>query len=317
MGGLTKLKFVLLIISLLVVLKFASADNTIFGMNEDFENNRCDSINLLLESCTNSNDGFKAVFNLENVPVDELLFNFRHGDDYFYYQKSDYSLELQGISITEKVGEGYILEIHNSPEFDEVEISHPDCMTNYVYNKVSCSDSAEVKVGKQLKCSGYLQFNDRFLCRMSITDSEKDEFENKYPEECTNSNNPDHCWKTYQVVEDCWDFKDRDERIGCVKQQLEITDIAGRISACESDDCFNEVKTKVIDLVKFRMHNLQIESEEMWREGSLSWMSFIDFLSKVEDAKQQFNQADDNSERKKIIMDVREYWLDLMRTRLP
>ena len=299
---------------------YGGSDSNVENIFESvMEQDDCNSINLLLESCSNTNDGLKVIFNLENNPVDKLQFNLRDGDNYLFYQKSDYSEELQGISMTEKVGEGYVLQIEQSPDIDEVEITHPNCMTNYIYSKVSCFDNSEVQVGKKLKCGGYLQFKDRVLCRMSISDSEKDEFENKYPEECSNYNNDDdsdHCWKTYHVVEDCWNFNDRDERMSCVKQQLEINTIVDKKEACENDQCMIDLSSKVYDLVKFRIHNLEVEAEEMWKSGSLPLSSFISFLSKVEGAKLEFNQALDNSERKGILMDVRDYWIDLMRERL-
>ena len=124
---------------------------------------------------------------------------------------------------------------------------------------------------------------------------------------------------TLGSISQCDDFPTREARLNCAKRVLKLGDIITEKSNCNAldsgkrENCNKELKQKNYNLIKFRFHNLELEVKKLVRAGKLTENEVASFTSNLEQSKTAFDLANNKEERKQIIMQVRQSWIELMR----
>ena len=168
-----------------------------------------------------------------------------------------------------------------------------------------------------------MTLEDRVRCRLRLRYEELEELENFFPEECKVREDSDLCLRQYQAVQDCWDFPNNASRFNCARKELNLGDIPAEKRNCNAlavgqrENCNRELKSKVYDMIKFRLYNLEIEAEELQEQGRLTEDDVVDFVVRVENNKAAFNQATSKEERRTIILRVRQDWIALLKKLTP
>ncbi|MBM3198567.1 MAG: hypothetical protein FJZ58_04865 [Chlamydiae bacterium] len=291
----------------------------------------CVPINFTEVSCSRDGSVLKVRIVVQQDPeTSNLKFNFGMGKRVLSYAADARNLELKELSV-KRDGEAVELTLPNSPAIDLFEVVHQKCIgKRYLYARVNCISSpsaasaasaaanapgqqiaAQARVDpKSLKCGGLLDIADRVRCRINL-EREQDEYENFYPEECTNHRAPDRCLGMYRAVSECWDIKPYQGRVSCLANKLGYD----KTKICESTDnaCTQEQNDKLLTLVKLRFYNLEEQAEMLEEQGRLDKDKLIAFVVKIENKKKEFNEAKTKSEMRQIVLDVRAHWKELMR----
>jgi len=289
----------------------------------------CKIVNLNVEKCVRKGNRWEVYFTADNVNIDDLKFEFERKNKgkkagLLSYAKNSHSVELKSLKWRSLTPQGrHVLEVDFWDDLEMVQVSHPGCVgQHYVYSKAKCVAEEEVvmekeKKGKELKCGGYLGIEDRVTCRLKLTDEERNEYQNFYPEECMVRKDKEKCLNVYEAVQPCWEKENGKERIDCVKDAVNVGDVAAERAKCAvlstdmQEDCVLRLREKVYGVVKFRLYNLEEEAEELLEKGYLSFEDVRDFVVKMELKKSAFNAAQTKKERVKVLLDAREDWKEL------
>ena len=290
----------------------------------------CKIVNLDVQKCVRKGNMWEVYFTADNVNIDDLKFEFERKNKgkkagLLSYAKNSHSVELKSLKWRSLTPQGrHVLEVDFWDDLEMVQVSHPGCVgQHYVYSKAKCVAEEEVvmekeKKGKELKCGGYLGIEDRVTCRLKLTDEERNEYQNFYPEECMVRKDKEKCLNVYEAVQPCWEKENGKERIDCVKDAVNVGDVAAERAKCAvlstdmQEDCVLRLKEKVYGVVKFRLYNLEEEAEELLEKGYLSFEDVRDFVVKMELKKSAFNAAQTKKERVKVLLAAREDWKELM-----
>ena len=142
------------------------------------------------------------------------------------------------------------------------------------------------------------------------------------PEECRvidNQTERQDCVNRYAILQVCWNKAIGEERFSCVREKLSLgNDISQEKANCNSklnierDSCFNDLRKKVYNTIKFKFYDLEERAEEM-EELGVSEELIAEFVTNLELKKQVFNNAKTKEERKQIILDVRKLWVGFIR----
>ncbi len=267
----------------------------------------CSIVSILNAYCIKNQSGITAGLELYNdTEIDNLKFNYGLDQKILVYEKGSRSTELKNLSI-KKEGSKIVTFIPFIPGILEIktfEVIHKKCLgKRYIYTRVDCSEFANLSSidTNALKCGGLLDLKDRVRCRINL-ESEKEEYQNFYPEECRTHKNPAACFNLYKKVSDCWDLPASQERINCLKEKIELAQSKTQ----------QEKNEHLLTLIKLRFYNLEEQAEILQEHGLLDLESLIEFVAQVELKKQAFNLAKNKEEMKQIIQDVRDLWKELM-----
>lgn len=276
----------------------------------------CSIVELKNIYCKDSNDGLIAGFKITNEPnIDNLKFNFIINKKVVSYTSDSYNSLLKGLKVELK-GEDVILTTFDKLGAKEFEVLHTKCIgKKYIYSRVSCSESnqvIEIINSNELKCGGLLELNDRVRCRINL-ESEKDEYENFYPEECRNHKDSNKCLSIYRSVSECWDIPGSNGRINCLKNKINYGDVQKERNICADVFCKKEVNEKIFTMIKLRFYNLEEQAEILEERGLLDEEDLIDFVVKIENKKLEFNEALTKKEMKDIILSVKDMYKELVR----
>jgi len=283
--------------------------------------NQCFYIKIQDVYCKKDEKGTEAGLTLiGDNGSDNLEFTFKKGIKKFRYSKYVQSSEFKDFEIVED-GNSFILIPHSELEFDEFEVVHEKCIgKEYIYSRVECIVRTEPEKEadrinpNELKCGGLLNVRDRVKCRINLpTNSEKEEYENFYPEECRNHKDPDKCIQIYRAVSICWDEIKSEDRFNCLREKIELGDIKKEKSECQTQQCREELNDKILTLIKLRFYNLEEQAEILEEKGLLDQEELIDFVTKIENKKLEFNSVKSKEKMKKIIEDVRTLWENLIK----
>lgn len=311
----------------------------------------CKVVALTLEDCQRRDNGITASFTLANASLDDLTYSFTlnrsNEKEILSYGSGSYSPELKDLQITQdrRNKEKYSLSLDHALPVTILQISHNDCVGRYyVYTTSSCNEATTIgtQTGKQeqdkegeqreqsveqtnqgnaLKCGGYLSINDRVKCRLNLREDEEDEYENFFPEYCRAvDEDQESCVATYRAIGTCWQFQNGPSRVSCVKQQLNLGDIATEKAACdlftgeEQRTCVDALTEKVYDLVEFRLYNLEEEAERLLDKNRLSQDAVVTFIVGIEGSKVAFHEAKTLQEKKAVIKDAQHAWRELMKS---
>jgi len=170
-----------------------------------------------------------------------------------------------------------------------------------------------------LKCREFASLRERVRCRILLPEkyqSNKVEF---LPEECLSYGGRyrDRCIENYDKVQECWKLSSDSERIQCSRQKIGITSAKSERNLCEQktgegrETCLTDLKDKVFTGIKFRVYNLEEKAEKMMEKG-VSEKTVIDFISLMESKKIFFNSAASIEEKKSVLENVREAWIDFI-----
>jgi hypothetical protein len=289
----------------------------------------CKQAVLDVQKCVRKGKKVEVYFTADNVDVGDLIFEFADEggqDNLLRYGANGFLTELKKLQIRSLTPIGrYVLEVENLERVvNQVQISHPNCVgEHYVYSKGKCVANEEVvsekeKKGKELKCNGYLNVNDRVSCRLKLKREERELEENSYPEECRGRSDKEKCLKSYEALKPCGKFETVQERVECAREKVDISSIAGRRKYCaglkydDKENCEQRLREKVYSLVKFRFSALENMAEKLLDKKQLSADNVSAFELRVERLKLDFNNANSAAERKEVISKVREEWNILM-----
>ena len=318
----------------------------------------CKLVDLFIDECfyTENKDDSKlskisAKFTLTNSPVEDLKIEFEKKDGKTIgHSKTSKSSELKELKVTSLGENKYSLELENAQEVKLLQISHPHCVGEYyVYSKIGCmkknsdkkieasavkgvedtenagqkkeTEAAKQEHGKNLKCGGYLDIDDRVKCRVSLREEQEGEWENFFPEECKawKPETQPKCLEFYTSVRECWKFENGIARINCVKRQVKLTDVLTEKANCNALDenkkeqCNKDLKYKVNAVVKFRLYNLEEEAELFYEEGKITKEDLVNFVVFLEKSKLEYNKAQNKDEKKAIILKARKAWIELIK----
>jgi len=275
-------------------------------------------VDIVIDSCR-IGEQTKVVFSVSNASADDLEYKFQSGSRVLSHRKGAFDRELEGSTIAAQ-GDKYVFA---APPLSAtmVQIKHPACVgRQYTYAKADCmsgeQDASSVN-GKELKCNGYMEIEERIKCRLSLRDSEYDEHENFFPEYCRAQVNQGLCIAQYRAVQQCWD-EDGKQRFACAARQLQAENIPGEKQRCrglagaEQDACFGGLQEKGYSLVRFYLYNLEEQAEELLEAGRLDEDAVIAFTKAVELKKLEFDAMQGKEGKKRIVLEVRGLWRGLL-----
>ena len=79
------------------------------------------------------------------------------------------------------------------------------------------------------------------------------------------------------------------------------------LTGTERSNCILQLRDKVDTVVKFRLYNLEEKSERL-KDRGVSEELVVDFVSLIEQKKQEYNQATTAEQKKAIVREVKELW---------
>ena len=178
--------------------------------------------------------------------------------------------------------------------------------------------------GKGLKCGHLSTVRERVSCRLKLGREEayEDNEISFLPEECRalEGGKQEKCIDKYNKTQRCWKFPVGDERIKCVKENLELKKShkdekleCRKLDGEEKGRCVQELKDKSYDLIKFRFYDLEERAEELKEKGVANEDDVVELVAALEEKKIEFNNASTIKEKKRIILEVRKIWKDFVK----
>lgn len=275
----------------------------------------CSLVSIINAYCVKNASGIFSGFELVNdTALENLKFNYGKDNKILSYETGRYSPELKNLSIDQK-GNKFSLFVRENLDVDNFEIVHTKCIgKKYIYSRVDCGKFLNISTinPQNLKCGGLLDIKDRIRCRINL-ETDKEEYQNFYPEECRTNKDPDKCFNTYKSVSECWSLETSKERIACLKNKINLGDVKKEKSECRDNACKKELNEKILTMIKLRFYHLEEQSEMLMKKGLLNKEDVIEFVTKVELKKQEFNTVKTKDEMKQIIQYVRGLWTGLVK----
>ena len=168
------------------------------------------------------------------------------------------------------------------------------------------------------KCSTVSTMRDRIKCRLNLT--EENEY-NYLPEECRALVNESrvNCVANYKKSQSCWVSLRDTERFECAKSAFGLVGtVASQKAACDGltgtnrSSCILKLRDRVDAVVKFRIYNLEEKAQSLMQKGLVSEESATDFVTAMEQQKQNYNEAKTTAEKKTIIIGVQGSWQEFI-----
>ena len=167
------------------------------------------------------------------------------------------------------------------------------------------------------KCSTVSTMRDRIQCRLNLT--EENEY-NYLPEECRALTNisREKCVTNYKKAQNCWTSLNDTERFNCAKRAFGlIGTVASQKAACDGltgtnrSKCILDLTDRVDAVVKFRIYNLEEKAQRL-KEKGVDEELVVNFVTLMEQQKQNYNEAKTTAEKKSIIMSVQSSWQEFI-----
>jgi len=297
-----------------------SGEYSITNTEGETQNFTCPGLNECLLSefkemyCNINDNGISAGFNLVGMDIieNDLKFNFKIIEGGL--SKSVGGRRLSNFK-TSIQGNGIVIESDSNLDIKEFEVVHTKCIGNsYLYGRISCVESGDSIViePNSLKCGGLLNIEDRVRCRLNL-ESEKEEYDNFFPEECRNHKDSEKCLQIYRNVSECWNFLKSNERISCLQEKIGIIkEISVEKEECNNNQCKEELNDKIFTMIKLRFYNLEEQGEILEERGLLDKEDLISFVVEIENKKLEFNGVKTKEDMRKIIQEVKDLWEDLV-----
>lgn len=174
------------------------------------------------------------------------------------------------------------------------------------------------KTLKSLQCYNQATLQERVQCRLGLSKSQlRKELAIDYlPEECrtvsTDADKED-CVLLYGKSQPCWDLANTKERMGCIKNMLNLTDIQQQKHACGTNNgCLRNIQKNVYALIKFSFYELEERAEALYEEKIIDQEKTASIVAQLEEQKIAFNNAKSKEERKQVIQDTKKIWKDFV-----
>ena len=168
------------------------------------------------------------------------------------------------------------------------------------------------------KCSNVDTMRERIKCRLQL----KEENEYDYlPEECRALVNEsmESCVSNYKKSQNCWKSDKDSERFKCAASAFGLVGtVASQKAACDNltgqnrSSCILELRDRVDAVVKFRIYNLEEKAQRMMEKGEVDTDTVTDFVTALEQQKQNYNDAKTISEKKAVVKGVQKLWQDFI-----
>ena len=170
------------------------------------------------------------------------------------------------------------------------------------------------------KCSTIDAMRERIKCRLQL----KEENEYDYlPEECRALVNESRetCIANYKKSQSCWVSLKDNERFKCAKSAFGLVGtVAAQKSQCDDftgtnkSSCILKLRNRVDAVVKFRIYNLEEKAQRLMEKGLVDAETAANFVTALEQQKQNYNEAKTVAEKKTIIRAVQKLWKEFIAT---
>lgn len=274
-------------------------------------------------SCIHTPDALIARIHVYNdTNLSNLKLNFRTPGGVLSYIEKTSSSTFKDVRASQAGGDVSWTLPGKHDDFLALEVVHQRCIgKRYLYARTNCTtlravSSAPVMLAEtprssiepqQLKCGGLLDITDRVRCRVNL-ESEQDEYNNFFPEECRNHKAPDACVALYRNVSECWELPSYQQRESCLRKNVGLSST----QSCKDDTCKRAENDKRLTMIKLRFYNLEEQGEMLEEQGRLDKEALITFVVQAEQKKKEINAATSKKEIARIISDVRALWSALM-----
>ena len=237
-------------------------------------------------------------------------------------EEAEFSVGNSG-SVKIRTNEAKKFDLNNDNRYD-LSISLFSISSNtgqFSFNEIAELVPEEPKKDEEIvKCGNLNTIKERVKCRLELKDYELSQEQglNYLPEECRKLTFRKECISRYEQSQKCWKFPVGDERINCVKDNLNLGNIKNEIAICniktskDKTECRELIEEKVYDLIKFRFYDLEERAEGLIDKG-VNTELVADFVSEIELKKIEFNDAKTKEEKKEIILEVRKIWIDFIK----
>ncbi|MBI3037057.1 hypothetical protein HYY73_04910 [Candidatus Woesearchaeota archaeon] len=168
------------------------------------------------------------------------------------------------------------------------------------------------------KCSTIDTMRERIKCRLQL----KEENEYDYlPEECRAQVNESRgkCVSDYHKSQNCWKSLKDDERFDCAKKSFGLVGtVASQKAVCDGltgqnrSDCILQLRDRVDAVVKFRIYNLEEKAQRLIEKGLATEEAATNFITQMEQQKQNYNDAKTVAEKKAVIKGVQRLWKEFI-----
>ena len=179
---------------------------------------------------------------------------------------------------------------------------------------ITAPERADLYAGAGLKCANLPTLRERTACRLDKDGTYGSGEELEYlPEECRSlSGESEACIERYSIVQICWKQPIGEQRVSCVKNQLQLGDIAQESITCGNDiTCTKALKDKVYSIIKWRLYDFEQRAHDFHLAGT-DEEEVIEFVMAMETKKINFNEAGTFLDRKDIILESRDLWNDFV-----
>src|SRR3989338_2162688 len=196
------------------------------------------------------------------------------------------------------------------------------CELNLDCPDVTTPPPPESQPCQKIQCGNKPSLRERISCRLNLAPAgAARELELQYlPEACRvkTGNERKECIQLYKSFQPCWGIREGEERFSCARTVLKLGAlVSDEVKICnakqgeEQATCKAVLKEKVLYAIAFRFYDLETRAEELGNRGT-DLDTIADFETTVELAKQAFDKASTNAERREIILDVRRAWRDFV-----
>lgn len=290
----------------------------------------CKLADITIKNCW-IGDQLTAEFNTTNITnFGNLKYVFKAGKRTYTKTKTGYSTELKSLEIIGSEN-NYQLTLPGNLSITQLQISDTGCETKYdTFDVEICQigekplDIKEEDLVKKenLMCADMITLEDRVRCRLNLPEevAQRQNQLRYLPEECKaidDISSKDDCIQRYKASSICW--KDQplgDKRFTCGRQIIGLKDsLQDDIQECRNKEdkssCFQDLKEKVFIMHKFKFYDLEERAEELLEKG-IDKTKITEFIIEMEKAKQEYNQDLTFSQRKLVILKIRNLWKDLV-----
>lgn len=190
----------------------------------------------------------------------------------------------------------------------------PDADNDWPLELMDCEYISELS--SSLECRDLPTLKQRVECRLNLEKTPPAGLNIAYmPEECIavlDETGKEECIMRYSDAQSCWN-KDYARTDNCLKEQLDLKNIASRKNSCNGDaSCLYSLNADVNNLAKFRIHELEYRAERMLSKGMLSEDSAIDIISYLEQQKLAFGNSPTTSDKVRVLSNVIDKWTDFI-----
>ena len=178
-------------------------------------------------------------------------------------------------------------------------------------------NKCDIESEETFECEQLPKRSERLKCQIKLDDElvKKVKF---LPEECRElkATEKRECVEKYRLLQTCrLDIESSVARTACIKPKLglgqNVSEARHKCSELtnqtEKQTCMKKVTESILSLVKFRMYDLEYKARELMEKG-VSEDATVTMITKIEDAKEKFNKATDNEERKAVIKELQQEW---------